>query len=84
MSKQISSLLKRYHQEGFGFKTLISGAVSGLMFAFASNPQTIATLFGGQWPQYIPTPPFQIFSTIAGLGMAYETFHLYRKAKKII
>lgn len=76
-------MFKRYHQEGFGLKTMVAGAASGLMFAFAASPQTIAQLFGGQWPQYVPQAPFEIFSAIAGIGLGYETFHLYRQSKKL-
>jgi spermidine/putrescine-binding protein len=74
---------KRYHQEGFGLKTMVAGAAAGLMFAFAANPATIASLFGGQWPQYVPQAPFEIFAAIAGIGLGYETFHLYRQSKKL-
>ncbi|BCU68617.1 hypothetical protein HS7_20540 [Sulfolobales archaeon HS-7] len=75
---------RRYHSEGFGLKTMISGAAAGLMFAFAASPTTIATLFGGTWPNYVPQAPFQIFSAIAGIGLGYETFHLYREYQKLI
>jgi len=81
--KASMKLFKRYHQEGFGLKTMVAGAAAGLMFAFASSPSTIASLFGGTWPQYVPQAPFQIFSAIAGIGLGYETFHLYREYKKL-
>jgi hypothetical protein len=79
----VKSIVKLYHQEGFGLKTMVAGAASGLMFAFAANPSTVASLFGGQWPQYVPQAPFQIFSGIAGIGLGYETFHLLRHYRQL-
>ena len=79
----LSRLGKRYHQEGIGFKTIAAAAASGVMFSFAANPPTIATVFGGSWPKYIPTGPFQIMGTVAGIALAYEAFHLYRIMKRV-
>jgi hypothetical protein len=79
----VKSIAKLYQQEGFGLKTMVAGAASGLMFTFAASPQTVAQLFGGQWPQYVPQAPFQIFSGIAGIGLGYETFHLYRLYRQL-
>ncbi|ACP55438.1 hypothetical protein [Saccharolobus islandicus] len=83
MRSWLKRIAKKYHQEGFGLKTMVAGAAAGLMFAFAASPSTIASLFGGTWPNYVPQAPFQIFSGIAGLGLGYETFHLYREYKKL-
>jgi hypothetical protein len=74
---------KKYHEQGFGLKTMVATAAAGLMFAFAASPATIASIFGGTWPNYVPQAPFQIFSAIAGIGMGYEAFHLYREYKKL-
>jgi hypothetical protein len=74
--RRMASATKLYRQKGFGFETIAAGSVAGVLFAIASSPSTIASLFGGQWPQYVPQAPFQIFSAIAGIGLAYETFHL--------
>lgn len=74
---------KRYHQEGIGFKTIAAAAASGIMFAFAANPPTIAQVFGGQWPSYMPTAPFQIMGSVAGIALGYEAFHLYRAVKRL-
>jgi hypothetical protein len=79
----LKKVARKYHEQGFGLKTMIAGAAAGLMFAFAASPSTLATLFGGTWPQYVPTAPFQIFAGIAGIGLGYETFHLYREYKKL-
>jgi len=79
----MKSVMRLYQQEGFGLKTMVAGAASGLMFSFAASPQTVAQLFGGQWPQYVPQAPFQIFSGIAGIGLGYETFHLYRLYRQL-
>jgi hypothetical protein len=81
--KLLKRIAKRYHQEGFGVKTMVAGAGAGLMFGFAASPSTIAQLFGGTWPQYVPQAPFQVFSAIAGIALGYETFHLYRQLKKL-
>ena len=72
-------IAKRYREEGLGMKTIIAGAAAALTLCFASSSATISQLFGVQWPSYIPQAPFQIFSTIAGIALLYETFHLYRE-----
>ncbi|MCI4407772.1 MAG: hypothetical protein JHC26_01680 [Thermofilum sp.] len=77
----LKKIAKRYQQEGLGAKTMISGAASGLMFAFASSPSTMVQIFGGHWPNYVPQTPFQLFSAIAGIGLGYEAFHLYRQLR---
>jgi|BEDMetMinimDraft_2_1075160.scaffolds.fasta_scaffold00272_8 hypothetical protein len=79
----LEKIAKKYHEQGFGLKTMIATAAAGLMFVFAASPSKLASLFGGTWPCYVPQAPFQIFAGIAGIGLGYEAFHLYREYKKL-